>query len=456
MITRNRAPVFRLMLLLAMLPASVFPYSAHAVEQTQISSFELENGLEVVVIPDRRAPVVTHMIWYRAGSADDPPGRSGIAHFLEHLMFKGTKNHPAGAFSARVAEIGGEENAFTSYDYTAYYQRVSPDALATMMEFEADRMRNLALTEEMVRTERDVVMEERRSRVESNPGAMLGEEVDATLYQNHPYRVPIIGWMHEIELLDLDDALAYYRRFYSPANAVLIVAGDVEPDQVRSFAEATYGRISSHPVTGERTRPREPEQNTRRSVILRDPRVSVPSLRKHWVVPSYNTGAAGEAEALDLLGEILGGGIRSRLYQTLVVDRGIARFASARYNGTALDEASFSVAGTPRGAAELEEIEAAIDEEIGKIAAEGITGEELERAKNRFIRNMIFARDSQTSMAQIFGAALSTGGSVDDVLEWPSRIRAVTAEAVQEAARKYLVQDRSTTGYLLPAGDMGE
>jgi zinc protease len=354
-----------------------------------------------------------------------------------------------------VAAIGGSNNAFTSYDYTVFHETVAPEALEQMMGFEADRMRNLILNDEVIATERDVVLEERRSRVDSDPGSLLEEEVNATLYQNHPYRIPVIGWMHEIERLNLKDAMAFYDRYYAPNNAVLIVAGDVEAQEVVALAEETYGRIAPNPELGERVRPSEPEQNTRRSVTLGDPRVSVPSLRRQWVVPSYNTAVPGEAEALDILAEILGGGTRSRLYQELVVRRGIARSVAAYFVGTALDAGTFTVSGSPLEAARFAEIEAAIDAEIAAIATGGVGADELEKAKRRLVRDMIFARDSQSSMAQIFGSALSTGGTVADVLDWPQRIGAVTADAVREAARRHLDQSRSTTGYLLPAAGGG-
>ncbi len=422
-------------------------------EQAGVSRFELDNGLEIVVVPDRRAPVVTHMLWYKVGAADEQPGKSGIAHFFEHLMFKGTKNHPAGEFSRKVAEIGGQENAFTSSDYTAYFQKVSPDALETMMAYEADRMRNLVLTDDVIGPERDVVLEERRSRIETDPGSILGEEINATLYQNHTYGIPVIGWMHEIEKLNRADATAFYDRYYAPNNAVLVVTGDVDPDEVLALATKTYGKVARGPDLPPRLRPQEPEQNTSRTVTLTDPRVSVPSLRKMWLVPSYNTDAPGEAEALDLLSEILGGGVRSRLYQELVVRQGIARSAGAYYFATSFDDTSFGVYGSPRGTATLEQVEAAIMAEIDKLASEGVSDEELDKAKNRFIKSMIFARDSQSGMARIYGSTLTTGGTVNDVLEWPDRIRAVSAKAVQAVARKYLDKTRSVTGYLLPAED---
>lgn len=416
-----------------------------------VSSFTLDNGMQVVVIPDHRAPIVTHMVWYKVGSADEPPGKSGIAHFFEHLMFKGTTNHKAGEFGQKVAEIGGSENAFTSYDYTAYHQTVAPEALETMMSFEADRMRNLVLTDAVIGPERDVILEERRSRIENNPGALLNEEVDATLYQNQPYRIPVIGWMQEIEQLNRVDATDFYNKYYAPNNAILVVAGDVEPEAVKAMAEKTYGKIARGPDLPPRIRPKEPEQNTKRTVELTDERVSVPSFSKAWLVPSYQTAKDGEAEALDLLSEILGGGNRSRLYQGLVVKDGIASSAGAFFEGTMVDDTSFTVYGAPRGEAGLEQVEEAVDVEIRRIINDGVSQDELDKAKDRFVRSMIFARDNQASMANIYGSTLATGGSVDDIAKWPDRIRAVTPEQIKAVAAKYLNPDRSVAGYLLPA-----
>jgi zinc protease len=420
-------------------------------QQSAVSDFLLGNGMEIVVIPDRRAPIVTHMVWYKIGSADEPPGKSGIAHFFEHLMFKGTTNHKAGEFGAKIAEIGGSENAFTTDDYTAYYQTVTPAALETMMEFEADRMRNLILTDAVIGPERDVILEERRSRIENSPEALLGEEIDATLYQNHPYRIPVIGWMHEMEKLNRTDAVAFYDRYYAPNNAILVVAGDVDATAVRALAEKTYGKVARGPALPPRIRPAEPEQNTRRTVSMADPRVSVPSFSRSWLVPSYHTAKPGEAEALDLLAEILGGGVRSRIYQALVVKTGIASSAGAYFDGSRLDASAFTVYGAPRGTSRLDEVEAAVDAEIRSIVKDGVTDEELGSAKNRFLRSMIFARDNQSSMANLYGTTLATGGTVKDIEEWPNRIKAVTAADVRTAAAKYLGGDHSVTGYLLPA-----
>ncbi len=436
------------------------PANSGEVEQEPVSTFTLANGLEVVVIPDRRAPVVTHMLWYKVGGSDEQPGKSGIAHFFEHLMFKGTTNARPGEFSRRVAEIGGQENAFTANDYTAFYQQVSPDALPDMMRYEADRMRNLILTDEVIGPERDVILEERNSRVDNDPAGLLAEEIDATLYQNHPYGTPVIGWRHEIAQLNRADATEFYDRFYAPNNAVLVVAGDVDSALVRRLADQTYAKVPHGPDLPPRIRPREPEQNTARTVTLKDPRVGVPSFQKNWLVPSYTSAVrenlVGEPEALDLLSEILGGGLRSRLHQELVVRRGIASSAGAYYQGTTLDDTDITFYGSPRGAATLAEVETAVDREIAKLISGGVTQDELDRARNRFLRSLIFARDSQSGMARIYGSTLTTGGTIRDIDEWPERIKAVTPQDIRAVARKYLSPDRAVTGYLLPApGDAG-
>jgi zinc protease len=440
-----------LVLLLSAGPAAAEASADKTPVENKISNFLLDNGMEVVVIPDRRAPIVTHMVWYKVGSADEPPGKSGIAHFFEHLMFKGTKAHKAGEFGAEIAKIGGSENAFTSDDYTAYYQTVTPEALETMMEYEADRMRGLILTDAVIGPERDVVLEERRSRIENNPEALLSEEIDATLYQNHPYRIPVIGWMHEMEKLNRTDAVAFYDRYYAPNNAILVVAGDVDAKEVRGLAEKTYGKVARGPDLPARIRPEEPEQNTARTVTLADPRVSVPSFSRSWLTPSYHSAEPGEAEALDLLAEILGGGARSRIYQALVVKTGVASSAGAYYDGSKLDASAFAVYGAPRGTAKLDEVQAAIDIEIAAIVKDGVTEKELESARNRFLRSMIFARDNQASMANLYGSSLATGNTVNDIEEWPGRIKKVTTGDIRKVAAKYLAADHSVTGFLLPS-----
>jgi zinc protease len=415
----------------------------------EIGHFTLANGLEVVVIPDHRTPVVTHMVWYRVGSADEPAGKSGIAHFLEHLMFKGTAKNPAGKFSQTLAVLGGQENAFTTADYTAFFQRIAKEHLPTVMAFEADRMTGLVLSDENVLPERDVVLEEYNMRVANSPDARIGEQISSALYLNHPYGKPVIGWHHEIEQLNRQDALDFYRRFYTPNNAVLIVAGDVTTEEVRKLAEATYGKVEPRAVIGKRERPQEPEQNAIRQVTMADPRVAQPSVQRSYLVPSYATAKQGEAEALDLLAQILGSGNTSRLYRLLVEQRGIATSAGAWYSGSSLDMTRFGVSVLPRPNVSMQEAEQALDAVIADIAQNGVSADELERAKTRLIAESIYAEDNQATMARMYGAALTTGSSVEAVQAWPSKVKNVTADAVRQAAATWLDRRRSVTGYLV-------
>jgi zinc protease len=415
------------------------------------SSFVLDNGLQVVVIPDRRAPVVTQMVWYKVGAADELPGKSGIAHFLEHLMFKGTKKHPAGEFSAVVSEIGGSENAFTSSDYTGYHQTVAREHLRTIMEFEADRMENLVLTEEVIAPEREVILEERRGRVDNDPGSQLEEAINAALYQNHPYGIPVIGWEHEMRTLSREDAVAFYDRYYTPNNAILVVAGDVTEAELRQLAADTYARVPRRAEPGDRHRAQEPSPIAARIVTRADPRVTQPSMSRRYLVPSFGTGPEREALALDLLADILGGGTTSRLYRTLLVDKGIASAAGAGYQGTAIDMSGFIVYAVPRGDIKLEALADEVDAVIRRLVEEGVTEEELARSKRHVLADAVYTRDRIGSLARIFGAALATGESIADVQEWPGRIQEITAAEVQAVARKYLTPERSVTGYLVGA-----
>ena len=414
------------------------------------ASFTLANGLQVLVIPDHRTPVVTQMIWYKVGSADETPGKSGLAHFLEHLMFKGTEKHPAGEFSKIVQQIGGNENAFTSTDYTGYFQRVTRDQLARMMEFEADRMTGLILKDENVLPERDVVLEEFNMRVANNPDARLTEQIMAALYLNHPYGRPVIGWRQEIEKLDREDALAFYKRFYAPNNAILIIAGDVEAGEVRPLVEKFYGPVPAQPaIPARRIRPQEPVPAAPRSVTLSDPRVEQTNLRRYYLVPSSTTAAAGESAALDVLAQLMGSGANSYLYRALVIDKQLAISAGAGYQGTALDPTQFQISVSPKPGVEFSQIEQAIDAVIADMSQNPPRAEDLERVKTQLIAEAVYAQDNQTTMARWYGAALTSGLSIEDIRSWPDRIRAVTAEQVRDAAQKWLDKKRSASGYLI-------
>jgi zinc protease len=430
--------------------AAVFPAAAQTVTAPPPATFTLGNGLKVVVIQDHRTPVVTQMIWYKVGAADETPGKSGLAHFLEHLMFKGTAKHPAGEFSQTVQKVGGAENAFTSSDYTGYYQRVPREQLGRMMEFEADRMTGLILKDENVLPERDVVLEEYNMRVANNPDARLNEQMMAELYLNHPYGRPVIGWHHEIEKLNRDDALAFYRRFYAPNNATLIVAGDVEPDEVHAMAERTFGKVAPQPsIPAHRVRPQEPEPAAARTVTLADPNVRQPELKRYYLVPSAATTSPQESAALDVLAQVMGSGTNSYLYRALVVDRPLAVNATAGYQGTAIDPSQFKIAAAPKPGVGFPQIEQALDGVIAKLKTDLVPAEQLERAKTQLVAQAVYAQDSQVTLARWYGAALTVGLSVEDIRAWPDRVHAVTAEQVRTAARKWFDKKRSVTGYLV-------
>jgi len=423
--------------------------AARAQAAPTITDFKLDNGLEVVVIPDHRAPVVTHMIWYKVGAADETPGKSGLAHFLEHLMFKGTVKNPGDTFSQDVAEIGGQENAFTTSDYTGFFQRVPREHLKEMMALEADRITGLVLTDEVVKPELNVVLEEQNMRVANNPVGRLGEQMDAALYLNNPYGRPAIGWRHEIEKLTRDDALAFYRRFYTPNNAVVIIAGDVSADEVKADAEATYGKVPQRAENNPRQHPMEPVQEAPRTVTLADSRVEQPSVTRNYLVPSETTAKPGESEALDVLTSVIGSGSNSRLYRTLVVDQGIALNTGASYASTALDYAKLGVYGVPKPGVSLSQVEAGIDAVLADVIEHGVTADELVGAKNRLIAEAVYAQDNQATLARWYGAAIACGETVDMVQAWPDHVRAVTPEAVQAVARQWLDRRRSVTGYLV-------
>ena len=437
--------------LASMAVAVAAPGKSAAAERAH--EFKLANGLDVVVIPDHRAPVVTQMVWYKVGAADEPPGSSGIAHFLEHLMFKGTDTIPTGQFSKIVARNGGEDNAFTNHDVTAYFQRVAKDRLPTVMAMEADRMANLRLSEEDVVTERNVILEERRSRVDNDPGSILQEQMMAALYANHPYGIPIIGWEHEIKALDRTDALTYYKRFYAPNNAILIVAGDVEPDEVKLLAENTYGKLKANSELNGRARPKEPEHYAPVKVTLEDPRAGRTTVQKYYLSPSYASAAPGEAEALDLLMRAAASGSVSRIYKRLVIEGKRAANAGGWYSDSGLDSGRLGFYAIAAEGVSAEDLDAAIESVIEELRETGTTEDELDRARASYLAEFVYTSDSQSRMARQYGWRLSTGMTIEDVEDWPERLKRVTVDDVRNVARKYLIDKNSVTGYLLPAPD---
>ncbi|WP_299550676.1 pitrilysin family protein [uncultured Tateyamaria sp.] len=439
--------MFRLRAAIAGLALIASPLVVQAA-QDGVTAFTLDNGMQVVVVEDHRAPVLQHMVWYKAGSADEPVGSSGVAHFLEHLLFKATDTLADGELSATVAANGGTDNAFTSYDYTAYFQRVAADRLELMMRMEADRMRNINFTPQNVATERDVILEERNQRTDSNPRALYSEQINAAQYLNHRYGVPIIGWRHEMEALDMDDALGFYDTYYYPNNAILVVSGDVTPEEVRELADKYYGVIPANPDLPKRVRSQEPPQTTERRLIYRDARVAQEYVSRSYLAPERDPGDQTAAAALTLLAEVLGGGQTSYMTEKLQFEQQKAVFSGAFYRGTSLDDTTFDVVIVPVPGLTLEEAEAAMDETLAQFIEDGVDSELLERIKYQLRASQIYERDNVDGIARRYGAALSVGLTVEDVQAWPDILQAVTEEDIMEAARLVLNRNASVTGWL--------
>ncbi|MGB3409327.1 MAG: pitrilysin family protein [Jannaschia sp.] len=414
-----------------------------------VTTFSLPNGMNAVVIEDHRAPVVVHMVWYNVGAADEPPGKSGIAHFLEHLMFKGTDDLEPGEFSEIVEAQGGSDNAFTSYDYTGYFQRVAADRLGLMMQLEADRMRDLVLDDEDMLTERDVVLEERAQRTDSNPGALFSEQRAAAQYLNHPYGIPIIGWKHEAEQLTLQDALDFYAKFYAPNNATLIVAGDVDPAEVEALALEHYGSVAPTVDLPPRVRPSEPPQIAARRISLADDRVSNPYVIRTYLAPERDPGAQEDAAALTILAQVLGGSSATSIMgRTLEQEEGVALYTSAFYSGSSFDDTTFGLVVIPTPDRTLAEAEADMDRMIQTLLTDGVDAGQLERIKAQVRAADIYGRDSLQGRARTYGDAITSGLTVEDVQAWPGILDAVTEEDVLRVAAEVFDMNRSVTGYL--------
>jgi len=415
----------------------------------EISSYSLENGMDVIVIEDHRAPVVVQMVWYRAGSADEPAGVSGIAHFLEHLLFKATDDLAAGELSDTVAANGGSDNAFTSYDYTAYFQRIAADRLELVMKMEADRMRDLRLTVDDIATERDVILEERNTRTENSPDALFGEQRRAAQFMNHRYGIPIIGWKHEMQQLSLEDALAFYRRFYAPNNAILVVAGDVQPDQVLTLAKKYYGPLAPTADLPKRSRPTEPPQLAERRLTFVDERIAQPYVIRTYLAPERNSGDQKQAAALTMLADLLGGSAQtSVLGRKLQFETSKAVYTSAYYGGQSLDETTFGLVIVPSQGVGLAEGEALLDQAIGEFIKEGVDADQLERIKMQIRASLVYQQDNVQAMAHEYGSALTQGLTIQDVKDWPKVLQQVTAEDVIKAAELLLDKNRAVTGWL--------
>lgn len=418
-------------------------------QDAKIFQFALQNGMQVVVVPDHRAPVVTQMLWYRVGAVDDPPGLSGMAHFFEHMMFRGTPSVPGDQFAQTVARNGGIDNAFTTHDYTAFYEQIARERLKLVMSLDADRMANLDLSDPNVRTERDVVLEERRMRIDNDPEALMREQMEAALNLSHPYGHPVIGWSEEIHHIGRIEAQEFYEHHYAPNNVILVVAGDVTPQEVRADAEAEYGKVAARPTALRAEFAQPPRLAETRMTIVRSD-VKLPIFLRIYRVVSYTEAKPGEAEALETLAQLMGGDETSALYRELVVKRRLASDAGASYSGYARDSGEFDVYAVPRPGVRLEVLERNVDQVMQTFAKAPPKTADLERAKTQLVADAIYRRDSQYAMASAYGQALVIGLTADDVTEWPDRIRAVSGDSVRDVAIQDLIKREAVTGYLVP------
>jgi zinc protease len=435
--------------LVAFLAVALATGGSGSAQRFAADTFTLDNGMQAVVVPSHRVPAVVQMVWYKVGGADDPLGKSGVAHFLEHLMFKGTATNPPGAFTASIARNGGRDNAFTTRDYTAFYETVARDGLDLVMRLEADRMTGLVLGDNVLLPERDVVLEERRMRVDNEPAALLGEQLNAALFLHHPYGNPTIGWENEIRRLDTADALAFYREWYMPNNVILVVAGDIGTAEVHRLAEQYFAPIPSRPVPA-RAWVGEPRHQAAMRLEMKSARVAHPRWQRSYLAPSYRSGAQAQAYPLQVLAEILGGGASSRLYKSLVLDRDMALAAGAHYSPSAIDLTTFGVYAAPKPGVAVGDLEAAVEAELNRLLRDGVDPQEVQRAKERMQASSVYARDSLSGPPNIIGAALAIGQGLDEVEAWPDRIGEVSPADIDAAARAVLVERNSATGVLLP------
>ncbi len=421
-------------------------------------SFTLDNGLTAVWIPNHRAPVAHHMVWYKVGAADEEPGKSGLAHFFEHLMFKGTPKYPDAIFSKTINAVGGEDNAFTSNDYTAYHQSIPKDQLDLVMEMEADRMQNLILTKDVIETERQVILEERKQRVDTSAFARYSEKENAVLFVNHPYAIPVIGWEHEIRALSEKDILGFYKKWYAPNNAIVVVAGDITFDEFKAKIEKHYGALKPSGIKAERVRPSVPEgifNNLKVDLDFNDPQIAQNYLRKRFLVPS-ETQNAEESLALSIIAEELGSGESSLLYRELVTFQRKALSVGSYYYGDNQDTGSFVFYATLAKDVSFESLEKAIDTIIDDLVKNGLSQERLDEIKERMSAGAIYARDSLDTPAYIFGKSLAVGLTLDDVEYWQDKLDKITKEQVDATLRKYLnstYRNAGVNGYLTQKGE---
>ncbi len=419
------------------------PFSADALN---VREYTLENGLKVLIVEDHKAPTATFQVWYRVGSVNEKIGKTGLSHLLEHMMFKGTKKFGPKTFSQTMQRAGGTDNAFTTREYTAYFELLASDRIGLPIEMEADRMQNLALTPASVLSERDVVMEERRMRYEDDPQNLVHEEVLAAAFKDHPYRWPVIGWMSDLKSLDPEDLIAHYKTYYAPNNAVIIVVGDIDSSDVLSKIKSSFGKIRStssikEPKTGE-----DRQYGEKRVYVKKE--AELPYVMSVYKTPAIND---DDSFALDVLAGVLSGGKSSRLYNSLVYDKQLALSAWASFEGMYRDPFLFYVGATASHGRKIEEVENALHDELEKIKKSGPSEREVQKAKNQIEASFIMEQDSIYMQARTIGTFEMVGGwrLIDKYL---AGIRKVTPDEVKRVAGKYLTEDRKTTGILIPVG----
>ena len=410
----------------------------------QVNEYQLDNGLKVLIVEDRKAPTATFQVWYRVGSRNEKTGKTGLSHLLEHMMFKGTKNHGPKTFAQTIQRAGGTDNAFTSKDYTGYFELLAADRISLPIELEADRMVNLVLTRDAVLSERDVVMEERRLRYDDDPQTLVSEEVFAAAFKNHPYHWPVIGWMSDLKTLNPDDLVNHYKTYYAPNNAVIIVVGDVDRQEIMEKIKTAFGAIPAGPPVQDVTTEEDEQKGERRVYVKKE--AELPYLLSVYKVPNI---MHEDGFALDVLGSILSDGKSSRLYQSLVYEKQIAISAWAGYEGLSRDPFLFFAGATAAQGKKIEDVEMALLDEIEKIKKEPPSAHEVQRAKNQTEASFVMQQDSIYSQARTIGSFEMTVGwkFIDRYLEG---IRRVTPEDVSRVAQKYLIEERKTTGILVP------
>lgn len=419
-----------------------------------IESFKLNNGMQVLVVHDARAPVVTHSVWYKVGAMDEKPGKTGLAHMTEHLMFKGTEKYPMGAMDKIVQRRGGVQNAFTSYDYTAYYQKVPVTELDTMMDLESDRMTGLRLTDAIFQPERKVVAEERKLTTDSNPSDRFFEQVMRRHYAQHTYGHPVIGWAKDIQNYTFKDALDWYATHYAPNNATMILVGNVTAGDIRPMVEKYYGDIKTLPSVPPRVVDVEPARTGELAYVKVDPQVQVAGWHRIYRAPSQFQGVAGagvvkgEGTGLWVLAEILGGGTTARLYQELVVKQQLADGASADYHAVRAGESTFDVSIQPKDTVAADKAGEAAMAVVADLVANGVTEEELRRAKVSLKADEIYARDDPFTNMYRLGMWVSCGGKVEAFNDWMAEMDSLTVADVNALARKYLKTESSTLAVL--------